>query len=91
MKAGAIGKCPKVSEDELPDMLILNENRFAVLINENAYSSFLEGLSEDIKTVFLVTDYETNFRSMSKNLYGRRTIQLYRDYLDNFRINHGRN
>lgn len=93
MKAGAIGKCPGLLEQEYPDMLILPENRFAVLINENAFASFLEEMNNhpEIQTAFLITDYEVNYRSMAKQLGIEYTYQLYRDYLDNFRINHGRN
>ena len=92
MKAGAIGKCPELCETELPDMLIYPDNRFAVLINENSFSEFAEKMSDnsEIQTVFLITDYEVNYRSMAKNLSVKVTYQLYRDYLDNFRINHGR-
>ncbi len=93
MKAGAIGKCPELTEDNLPDMLVLPENKFAVLINENAFAQFEEELADkpEIQTVYLITDYEVNYRSMAKSLGVETTYQLYRDYLDNFRINHGRN
>lgn len=93
MKAGAIGKCPELTEDNLPDMLVLPENKFAVLINENAFAQFEEELADkpEIQTVYLITDYEVNYRSMAKSLAVETTYQLYRDYLDNFRINHGRN
>lgn len=93
MKAGAIGKCPELTEDNLPDMLVLPENKFAVLINENAFAQFEEELADkpEIQTVYLITDYEVNYRSMAKSLCVETTYQLYRDYLDNFRINHGRN
>jgi len=92
MKAGSIGKPPEINET-LPDMLILPKNRFAVLINENAFASFEKAVndSSDIQTVFIVTDYEVNYRAMIKNLNVETSYQLYRDYLDNFRINHGRN
>ena len=48
-------------------------------------------LSSKIQTVFLITDYEQGFRRMAQRLPNKTTYQLYRDYLDNFRINHGRN
>lgn len=35
--------------------------------------------------------YETAYRTMAKSFEGKETYQLYRDYLDNFRINTGRN
>ena len=92
MKAGAIGKCPEVI-GTVPDMLILPGNRFAVLINENAFAAFEEAVNNtpEIQTVFIVTDYEVNYRAMIKNLTVEASYQLYRDSLDNFRINHGRN
>lgn len=93
MKAGAIGCCPSIEEVDLPDMLILPDNKFAVLIDENAFAKFLEEVCKhpEIQTAYLITDYEVNYRSMAKQLGIENTFQLYRDYLDNFRINHGRN
>ena len=44
----------------------------------------------EIQTAFIITDYEVNYRAMAKELHIKYTYQLYRDYLDNFRINHGR-
>jgi len=38
-----------------------------------------------------VTDYDVNYRAMANNLKVANKYQLYRDYLDNFRINQGRN
>lgn len=92
MKAGCIGKCPELTEKRNPDMLVLPENRFAVLVNEQAFASFEEALADhpEIQTVFLATDYEVNYRSMVKNLNVEHTYQLYRDYLDHFRLNVGR-
>ena len=92
MKAGAIGKCPTI-EAAVPDMLILPENKFAVLNDENSFSVFVNELDKhpEINIVYLVTDYEPSFVSMTQALSGKQTYQLYRDYLDNFRINAGRN
>ena len=92
MKAGAIGKCP-VIEANVPDMLILPENKMAILNDENCFGEFVEQVAQypEIKVVYLVTDYESSFVSMTQALNGRTTYQLYRDYLDNFRINAGRN
>ena len=92
MKAGAKGRCPEI-DGSVPDILILPENKFAVLIDENAFASFEESLkkSPEIQTVFIVTDYEVNYRAMVQDLGIETSYQLYRDYLDNFRINHGRN
>lgn len=93
LKTGAKGKCPELTGEQVPDMLILPENQFAVLINENAFADFAEKLAEypEIQTVFLATDYEVNYQSMVKNLNVAEAYQLYRDYLDHFRLNRGRN
>lgn len=92
MKAGAIGKCPVIDED-LPDMLILPENKMAILNDENRFGEFAGQLAQhpEIEVVYLVTDYESSFVSMTQALEGKTTYQLYKDYLDNFRINAGRN
>lgn len=59
LKTGAKGKCPELTGEQVPDMLILPENQFAVLINENTFADFAEKLAEhpEIQTVFLATDY----------------------------------
>ncbi len=92
MKAGAVGRCPTLDGTAMPNMLVLPENKFAVLVNENAFSAFTEELAKhpEIQTVFLTTDYDINYRSMVKNLNVQNTYQLYRDYLDHFRLNRGR-
>lgn len=92
MKGGAIGKCPTLESDELPEMLILPQNKMAVLIDEIYYSEFDAELIQhpEIQTVFIVTDSETAYRSMICTYNGKDCYQLYRDYLDNFRINTGR-
>lgn len=92
MKAGAIGKCP-VIDASVPDMLILPNNKMAILNDENRFSEFVEQLTQhpEIEVVYLVTDYESSFVAMTQALEGKKTFQLYKDYLDNFRINAGRN
>lgn len=92
MKAGAIGKCP-TTEANIPPMLILPDNKMAILNDENCFAEFTEKLAQhlEIEVVYLVTDYESSFASMTQSLKDKKTYQLYRDYLDNFRINAGRN
>ena len=92
MKAGAIGKCPTI-DASVPDMLILPNNKMAILNDENQFGEFAEQLTQhpEIEVVYLVTDYESSFVSMSSELEGITTYQLYRDYLYNFRINAERN
>ena len=89
MKAGAIGKRPEINENEIPDMIILKENKFAVLVNESHFMEFEKNMEEhpEIETVFIVTDSEAGYREIISNLKVTNTYQLYRDYLDNFRIN----
>ena len=91
MKAGAHGACPSTG-DQTPEMLILPENRFAVLVDEKAYMDFSEKLEEhpEIETVFIITDSESGYRDMISGLDVKESYQLYRDYLDNFRINAAR-
>ena len=88
MKAGAIGECPTIEESN-PAMLVLPKNRFAVLADEKRYMEFIEELDKhpEIETVYIVTDSETGYRDMISMLQDKTTYQLYRDYLDNFRIN----
>ena len=91
MKAGAHGACPTIGEEVL-DMLILPENKFAVLVDEKEYMAFAAKLEEhpEIETVFIITDSESGYRDMISGLDVKESYQLYRDYLDNFRINAAR-
>lgn len=93
LKAGAYGACPKLSEGDDPDMLILPENRMAILIEESCFPKFEAEILKrpEIQTVFIVTNSESGYREMITGFDGKDTYQLYRDYLDNFRINTGRN
>jgi adenine-specific DNA-methyltransferase len=88
MKAGAIGECPVLEEDN-PGLLVLPKNKFAILADERRYLEFVEELEKypEIETVYIVTDSERAYRDMISFMDGKNTYQLYRDYLDNFRIN----
>ena len=92
MKAGAIGPCPTLADGYIPPMLVLPGNGFAVLSDESAFEQFAAIVNghPEIETVYLITDYEAGYRVMARSLKAPRTFQLYRDYLDNFRINTGR-
>ncbi len=89
MKAGAIGECPTPKLSKLKDYWISIENRMAVLINPSYYMEFEKKIREigSINTVYIITDYEAEYRTIRNNLNVKNTYQLYRDYLDNFRIN----
>lgn len=93
MKAGAIGPCPYLSEnDAVPEMMVLPHNKMAILIDDTAFASFEQQVKEhpEIETVYIVTDSDRGFREMLHSLNVPNTYQLYRDYLDNFRIIHRR-
>lgn len=92
LKAGTHGPCPLLEEAaEVPAMLVLPENHFAVLTDESQYEAFAAQVNgeDSITTVYIVTDSEPGYREMISGLHAEDTYQLYRDYLDNFRINHG--
>lgn len=95
LKAGGHGSCP-VFENEgtgLPKMLIYSQNKMAVLLDTRWFAEFKEqiNINPDIDTVYIVTNYERSYVSMISDLNVKYTYQLYRDYLDNFRINQNRN
>ena len=90
LKAGSHGICPNLnSEESLTPMLILPENKFAVLLDEKSFMEFEETVLNlpEIETVFIVTDSLDAYTKMIQNLRDRKTYQLYRDYLENFKIN----
>ena len=91
LKAGAHGPCPQL-EDDKARMMILPENRFAILIDEKHFQEFDAEVQKhpEIQTIYIVTDSEAGYREMISGYAGKDTFQLYRDYLDNFRINTGR-
>ena len=63
---------------------------FCVLLNEAHFADFAPKLAErkDITHVFLVTNSVEAFHEMAAKVgKGRRCIQLYKSYLDNFKIN----
>lgn len=95
MKSGAIGTCPSLAGESVPDMLILPENDFAVLNEAKAFAEFMQQVQENesIRDIYLIVDSASMYREMAKALTSAmpsrhlHTCQLYRDYLDNFRIN----
>lgn len=90
MKSGGVGRCPELTSDEVPDMLILEENNMAILNNEDYYSDFRSQLAgrEDISHIYFVTNSGNAFREMSEPFTWAQTYQLYKDYLENFTINY---
>ncbi len=88
LKAGARGSCPSLIDADSV-MMIQPENQFAILIDEKQFSIFEEELKKypEIQTIYFVTDSDSGYREMIKGYKDKETYQLYRDYLDNFRIN----
>ena len=88
MLAGCRGAC-EVSKGSGKWFMPKN-NPFAVLLNEDAFGDFVRKLEArpDIDHIFLVTDSTEGFHEMAAEL-GRKykSIQLYRSYIDTFRIN----
>ena len=69
---------------------IPKNNPYAVLLKEDAFEDFQRKIKErpDIGVVFLVTDSVEAFREMAGRVDSqRRCVQLYKSYLDNFKIN----
>lgn len=93
LKSGAIGRRPEINTGEEPDMLILPQNRFAVLVDETKYAEFAKKISQEdnIDAVYFVTNSEEAFREMSAGIRIKNTYQLYRDYIDNFVLGGRRN
>ena len=92
MKAGAVGECPIIESSEIDEYYIFPQNKMAILKEEDAYMQFKEAMKghEEVQTLFIITDSDSDFREMSADFEGKRCYQLYRDYLDNFSINYER-
>jgi len=97
--AGGYGPVPTDPGPDVP-WLIAPESRLAVLRQSLDFAAFDAELAQEpqpvLHKVFLVTDSADEFQTMQADL--RRTlpnlsatafVQLYRNYLDNFRINTG--
>ena len=86
MKAGAHGVCPTHVEDEYT---VFAENKMAILNDEFAIDELKSALQDkpEVETVYIIDDSEENYRTLAASLHVRQTYQLYRDYLDNFKIN----
>lgn len=93
LQSGAVGKCPELSDEELPEIFIPENGSFAVLLEEYAFSNFKQALktNPNITHVYIVTNSHIAFREMASQLTVPAVKQLYRDYIDNFTINARRN
>ncbi len=88
MAAGCRGE-REDSKGSMP-WFIPKHSPFAVLIQEKQFRIFRTKLAEreDIEWVFLITDSDENFGHM-RRILGRKykCLQLFKSYLENFRIN----
>jgi adenine-specific DNA-methyltransferase len=88
LMAGAKGACPQV--DDSPLFFLPEHCPFAVLLDEHCFLPFKQALQArpDITHVFLVTNSEEGFFAMRDELdSGLTVVQLYKNYLDQFKIN----
>lgn len=85
LKAGAFGECLPAEANE--KYMIYSENNFAVLVDPVYVNEFKEKLSPNIEVVYIITDYEKEFNDISTFLSVKKSYQLYKDYLENFKIN----
>ena len=88
MKSGAVGKRPEYPGEKEPQMLVLPDNHFAVLVDETCYAAFAKEVREhdSIKSVYFITNSETAYHEMAQDLGIADSYQLYRNYIDNFMI-----
>ena len=105
LKSGAIGPRPELptkrdrAEPELA-FLAPPANAFAVLLDEGRLKPLLVALAgrSALRCLFIVTDSEDAFKELAAEALDAlrpgspdlETVQLYRDYLDNFLINRDR-
>ncbi|MFQ7288414.1 MAG: hypothetical protein ACLRPV_05635 [Lacrimispora saccharolytica] len=80
LKAGAYGVCPRLQDEKL-SMMILPDNRFAILMNEKHFQEFDAQVQKhpEIQTIYIVTDSEARISMRMITGYGKDTCQLYRD------------
>lgn len=98
LKAGAVGPRPTLARGAAePELLLPESSNFAVLLDESRLQKALRRLAKAARldVMYLVTDDEEAFRAMGDAVRDVRgeagesleTVQLYRNYLDNFTIN----
>ena len=87
MKAGAKGECPS---EVVGDYVIWPDNHMALVKDEAYFRCFHKEIEKhpEVETVFLITDSQSAYLSMIAELKSKKTYQLYRDYLEKFRINY---
>ena len=98
LKAGAVGPRPELPADTPePPFFAPAANPFAVLLHEGRLPELLAALAgrSNLRLIFIVTDSQDSFKDLTldvtealgKQNPALQTVQLYRDYLENFMIN----
>lgn len=98
LKAGARGTRPELTVDyPEPPLFVPADNPFAVLLDEGRLPELITALAgrTDLRLIYFVTDSQESFKDLTvevlealgKQNPGLETVQLYRDYLENFLIN----
>lgn len=91
MIAGSCGPLPEAPDPHTP-WLIPADCPFAVLIQEKRFKEFhrhIEG-RDDLTHVFIVTNSSSTYHNLREEIEVPNVVQLYRDYLQNFKINYGK-
>lgn len=88
MMAGARGPRPVAPDPHVPWLLPAG-CPFAVLMQETRFKDFVRHVDErvDIAHVFVVTNSQETVYRIRHEWPAMRVVQLYKDYLENFRIN----
>lgn len=88
MMAGARGPRPEPPDAHAP-WLLPTGCPFAVLMQETRFKDFLRHVEarDDLSHIFIVTNSADTVYKLRKEWPERRVVQLYKDYLENFRIN----
>jgi adenine-specific DNA-methyltransferase len=88
MMAGAKGKRPEPPAPSAP-WLIPTDCPFAVLLQETRFKDFYRHIMarSDLTHAFIVTNSRETYYQLRDELGTLTVVQLYKDYLENFRIN----
>lgn len=91
MMAGARGPLPDAPDPHAP-WLIPADCPFAVLIQEKRFKEFYRHIEgrDDLTHVFIVTNSASTYHNLREEIEVPHVVQLYKDYLQNFKINYGK-
>jgi len=89
--AGARGPLPAAPDSHSP-WLIPKDCPFAVLIQERRFKDFHRHIAErhDLTHIFIVTNSRETYHNLREEVDAPHVLQLYKDYLENFKINYGK-